>query len=99
MANDLRFNYSRTNCLRSSHLDTFGGAVPLATLPFPTPYTGQNASFGLFIFSLINDDLFVGKNANQLQHQINIVDNLSSQTVSHSLKFGFDFRRLSPDYN
>ena len=38
-ANDFRFNYSSTDASTSVRLDSFGGAVPLGTLPFPSPFT------------------------------------------------------------
>jgi hypothetical protein len=96
--NDLRFNYSRVNASSRADLDNFGGAVPLSSLPVPSPFTNRDAMFSLGILSLTNNSSFlnVGPNARNLQRQINIVDNLSSQRGKHSLKFGVDFRRLSP---
>ncbi len=98
MANDLRFNYSKTRSDSYNHLDNFGGAIPLTTLPLPSPYTVQNAYLAFDIFSLTNGQLRVGKNTSNLQRQINIVDDVSLQKASHSLKFGVDFRRLTPLY-
>src|ERR1039458_6807831 len=46
-ANDFRFNYSSTDASFSSRLDSFGGAVPLGTLPFPSPFRAGNGSVGL----------------------------------------------------
>ena len=96
--NDLRFNYSRVNASSSFDLDNFGGAVPLSSLPFPSPFTSGNARLSFFILSLTNNANFLelGPTAKNLQRQINIVDNLSWQRGMHSLKFGVDFRRLSP---
>ncbi len=95
--NDLRFNFSRTSTESSSHLDTFGGAVPLSSLPVPSPFTPQNSVFAFFILSLNNGfQLEVGRNAHYDQRQINLVDTLSLQRGSHDLRFGVDFRRLSP---
>ena len=96
--NDLRFNYSRTNASSSYYMDNFGGAVPLTTAPFPSPYTNRNAFFQ-FGFFFQGGFLTLGKNAGQLQQQINVVDNLSVQRGSHSLKFGVDFRRLTPSFD
>jgi hypothetical protein len=96
IANELRFNYSRTNASSSYQLDNFGGAVPLGSLPFPDPFTFRNAELLLSITPLQNGVLQVGKNEQNLQKQFNIVDNLSMQRGAHSLKFGVDFRRLSP---
>lgn len=94
--NDLRFNYSRTNAKSHSFLDGFGGAVPLASLPFPSPFTDQNGQFTFQIRSFQNGLLTDGLATQNVQRQINIVESLSVQKVSHSLKFGFDFRRLFP---
>jgi hypothetical protein len=96
--NDLRFNYSRTNASSSYYMDNFGGAVPLTAAPFPSPYTNRNAFFQ-FGFFFQGGFLTLGKNADQLQQQINVVDNLSVQRGSHSLKFGVDFRRLTPSFD
>jgi hypothetical protein len=100
LANDLRFNYSRTKASSYNYLDTQGGAIPLASPPFPAAYTVANASFSAYIFGLgTARQLQLGKDAENTQHQINVVDNLSLQRGSHSLKVGFDFRRLSPETN
>lgn len=97
VTNDFRFNYSRTNASSHSGIDNFGGAVPLPSLPIPSPFTGLDSQFQFQIGSLSLGDLLVaGRNAKNLQRQFNIVDNLSLQRGSHSLKFGVDFRRLSP---
>ncbi len=101
VTNDVRFNYSRVNAHSFGYLDTFGGAVPLPTLPFPSPFTSQDALFTLAIFPLTRNggQLRVGENIHNLQQQFNVVDGLSLQKGSHSLKFGVDFRRLSPQYD
>jgi hypothetical protein len=96
MVNDLRFNYSRTNGNSYGQVDDFGGAVPLPTLTFPNPFTSQNSLLNLEVFSLQQGTLATGPFGRNLQRQINIVDGLSTQEGSHNLKFGIDFRRLSP---
>jgi hypothetical protein len=98
-ANDVRFNYSRTNSRSFSYLDNFGGAVPPKAFALPDPHTTASASFQMFIFSLANSALAAGQGLRSLQRQFNVVDNLSEQKNSHSLKFGVDFRRLSPTYS
>jgi len=95
--NDMRFNYSSTNNNSYSYLDSFDGAVPPSSLPFPNPFTSQNGGMLLEVISL-NAGLVAGPLGHNLQRQLNIVDNLSAQKGSHSLKFGFDLRRLSPIY-
>jgi hypothetical protein len=96
IADDLRFNYSRTNASVSFYMDSFGGAIPLSSPPFPSPYTKQTALFTFGIFSLKNGFLEIGSQGAQIQRQVNIVDGLSVQRGRHSLKFGGDFRRLTP---
>jgi len=99
--NDFRFNYSRTVGNSGSYFDSFDGAVPLSSLPFPSPFTSQNAALSIYTISLFTQNpnaLNVGPQGNNLQRQINIVENVSTQRSSHSLRFGVDFRRLSPVY-
>lgn len=96
VANDLRFNYSSTDASASNRLDNFGGAVPLGTLPFPTSFTASNASLGFDVNGI--SPLAVGASAHNQQRQLNILDNVSLQKGSHSLKFGADYRRLAPRF-
>ena len=95
VTNDFRFNYTRADSSSYFAQDTLGGAVPLSSLPLPNSFTARNGFFGLFIFSL-PDALQIGQLGHVLQRQINVVNSLSAQKGSHSLKFGIDFRRLAP---
>lgn len=94
--NDARFNYSRTNGSGSQRLDGFGGAEPITSLPVPSPYSSQNAAFAFDIADGTGGLLNIGKGQNNTQKQFNVVDTLSVQHGSHALKFGVDYRRLSP---
>lgn len=97
LANDLRFNYSRTNAKSQFSLDAFRGAVPLASLPFPPPFSGENGLLVMSISSLgTGAGLSSGLAAHNLQRQLNIVDSVSWQKGSHGVKFGIDVRHLSP---
>jgi hypothetical protein len=98
MNNDVRFNYSRTNSTGNVLLDNFGGAVPLTKLPLPSPFSARDSSFFLDVFSLSDGILEPGYVQDYLQRQINIVDSFTIQKANHSLKFGVDYRRLSPFY-
>jgi Carboxypeptidase regulatory-like domain/TonB dependent receptor len=100
-ANDFRFNYSSTDASSSFRLDSFGGAVPLATLPLPDSFTAQNALFQFAVLALGSNGsaLLAGSGAYNQQRQINVVESISIQKGSHSLKFGVDYRRLSPRYD
>jgi len=100
VANDFRFNYSSTDASSSPRLDAFGGAVPLGTLPFPSPFTARNGGFVFNVFSLGNNPaLSTGAGGHNQQRQWNVLDSVSMQKRSHSLKFGVDYRRLSPSQN
>lgn len=96
LVNELRFNYSRTTATSASELDSFGGATPpsnSALFPsFASPTTGV---FSLYIIGGAGQ-YQVGKLADNQQRQVNLVDNLSKTIRSHQLKFGVDYRRLSP---
>ena len=95
--NDFRFNYSSTDGSSSGYLDNFGGAVPFGALPFPSPFTSQNGEFEFVVLSLgLNGTLTAGANAHNRQRQLDFVDSVSLQKHQHSMKFGVDFRRLSP---
>jgi len=93
--NDARFNYSRVNASSAVTLDGFGGATPLTSLPFPSPFTAQTGNLFFDIFS--TGDFGVGKGPHNVQRQFNLVDNVSVQRGGHNLKFGIDFRRLNPE--
>ena len=95
--NDLRFNYSRTNSASRNDIDSLGGAVPLAALPFPKGLGGDNGV--LFLLWAPLSPYYgpvSGPQGHNLQRQINLVDDLNWQKGSHSFKFGIDFRRLTP---
>lgn len=98
--NEFRFNYSRADSGDITKMDNLGGAVPLTSVAFPSPYTTQGGYFAYGIYSLGNNAWqYDGNVGYQKQRQINIVDTLGVQRGSHTLKFGFDFRRLSPVEN
>ena len=97
LTNDFRFNYSSTDASSSLGLDNFGGAVPLAALPLPSPFTSSNGHLVFTIASLgTNGGIGAGAYGHNHQHQLNFVDSVSLQKGSHTLKFGIDFRRLTP---
>ena len=98
LANDFRLNYSRTNAATRFLIDDFRGAVPLNSLPFPSPYSAENANLFLVFAALTNGALEAGAEVGNLQRQWNLVDGLSVHKGSHTLKFGADYRRLTPEY-
>ena len=93
--NDLRANYSRVRGETSSFLDNFGGAVPLSASEVLPPFASAEDAFFGFLLNF-SPNLNVGRTASNLQRQVNIVDTLSSVQGNHQLKFGVDYRRLTP---
>ncbi len=95
VSNDLRANYSHVRAGASYPLDDFGGAEPPpASSLFPSHVNPENASFTLF--QLSTSAWTVGPLAQNYQRQLNLVDNIAVAAGSHSLRFGADYRRLSP---
>ncbi len=93
ITNDLRFNFSRTNGNLYSYPDSFGGATPFTSVPFPS---GYNLGNSLFVMDIPPAGIIVdGKFQDNIPRQINIVDSASVLRGSHTIKFGVDFRRLS----
>lgn len=94
--NDLRFNYSATKAESHVYMDEFGGAIPLTSFPFPSGYSASNSNLDVVFAPLSFTGPQTGFLGHNLQRQINLVDNINIQKGSHNLKFGVDFRRLSP---
>jgi Carboxypeptidase regulatory-like domain len=99
MVNDLRFNYSVAGGTNAYHSDNLGGGTPF---PGDNPFepglglTYQNANLLFLPVFGTNLDVYQGNIGEAFQRQYNLVDTLAVQRGSHSLKFGVDYRRLSP---
>lgn len=95
VSNDVRVNYSRNEGSNFNRLDNLGGAiVPPESALFPSFATSADSRVLLTIMS--GGRLLVGRVADNLQRQMNIVDGLSVIAGLHQLKIGVDYRRLSP---
>lgn len=96
---ELRFNYSLGRGHTFLTLDNFGGAVPPSDPAlFPWSRSSSNALFFFYgDFNPFGLSFSKGKQANDLQHQINVTDSISSIIRHHQLKFGVDYRRLNPE--
>ncbi len=93
---EFRFNYSRVRTNNYSYMDNFGGAVPPSSYPLPAPFSLNNADFTVNIDTLSNPAVSAGKNLENLQRQFNFVNSFSWLHGAHNLKFGVDYRRLTP---
>ena len=96
--NELRANWSRASGATSFRLDDFGGAQALpVSLIFPSAIVAEDAGFQFLSGTTTN--LSLGRNVDNLQRQVNLIYSLSVEHGSHQLKFGVDYRRLTPIYN
>jgi hypothetical protein len=93
--NEVRANYSNHRLGTKYAMDNFGGAVPLPdSALFPPGFSSANGLYTLEITGV--GEIVQGKQATDEQRQINLIDNLSVTRGSHQLKFGVDYRWLSP---
>lgn len=98
VSNEIRANYSNSKGGAFIRLDGFGGAiVPADSVLFPSFASPIASSFRLDLTG--GRTLFIGRGADNSQRQINVVDNLSLVARSHQLKFGVDYRWLSPIFS
>jgi hypothetical protein len=95
ISNEVRLNYSNDRLGTRLAMDGFGGAVALpdSTL-FPPGYSSANATFSMEIMGV--GEILQGKQATNEQRQFNAIDNVSVTEGSHQMKFGVDYRWLSP---
>src|SRR6266436_947302 len=95
ISNQARVNYSNHRIGSRLALDNFGGAVPLLdSILFPSGFSSANS---LFLFVITGAGQYdQGKQATNEQRQVNLIDNLSVTRGGHQLKFGVDYRWLSP---
>ena len=95
VSNEIRANYSNNRVSEKLVLDNFGGAVPPSeSLLFPPGYSPAGSAFYLYVPTI--GEYGEGKEATDEQRQVNLIDNLSVVKGSHQLKFGVDYRWLSP---
>jgi hypothetical protein len=93
--NEFRANYTRTRGASIFNQDSFGGAIPLPDSALPSLFVPGQSSF-VFILGGNQARYNLGVNNDNFQRQINLVDNMSLIKGAHTLKFGLDYRRLSP---
>jgi hypothetical protein len=94
---DLRVNWSRSRTNLSYAMDTFGGAVvpPQASL-YPSFTDGSKGYIYIEVDPGGDNTLSEGLFVTNKQRQFQIIETMSWNIGGHSLKFGYDFRRLTP---
>jgi len=95
LSNEVRANYSNDRVSSRFRLDSYGGAVPVPdSALFPSGLSSVNSIFDYYVAGV--GEWSTGKNATDEQRQVNVIDNLSWSKGSHELKFGMDYRWMSP---
>lgn len=95
--NDLRLNWSQSTAAQVYEQDTFGGAKLLPRdLVFPSFAKPETSLVYITIGGGDENTISPGVFSDNTQNQLNIVETLNWNAGAHSLKFGFDLRRLSP---
>jgi len=96
----IRFNYSSELLTSTDSLPNIGGGKPFDTsILFPS-YATPNNSEGVALF-FVGGSLFyvqVGSALHTLQRQWNVLDTSTYLVRNHAVKFGIDYRRLTPDF-
>jgi hypothetical protein len=101
IVNDFRVNWSRNTATHINALTNFHGAVaPPASVLFPSssPFRPDKGQALVFLDSIGNGDMEVREGAlySNVQRQFNLVDTFAWAIGVHQLKFGIDYRRLTP---
>ncbi|HEV3468678.1 MAG TPA: carboxypeptidase regulatory-like domain-containing protein [Pyrinomonadaceae bacterium] len=99
LVSETRINWSGATGETAFALDDFGGAAPpTPSLVFPAGRSAEDAAFQLLVAGGLNTNLYTGQNVSNRQRQLNLVSHLSAGAGGHQLKFGVDYRRLTPVY-
>jgi Carboxypeptidase regulatory-like domain/TonB dependent receptor/TonB-dependent Receptor Plug Domain len=96
MVNDFRANWSRSTGQGDQYNDNFMGAAPPPNSAVFGPYDPATTQTFLFYLSDSSGGYRLGLQADNVQRQLNFVDTLSLTKGTHQLKFGVDWRRLTP---
>jgi hypothetical protein len=99
-SDEFRFNWSRSSGTTHDRIESFAGAIaPPSTILFPAGFSDADSFFGFLpSFTGKNLNLQTGRAVENAQNQINLIDNVTVQLGTHFLKFGVDYRHLTPDF-
>ncbi len=96
ITNDLRLNYSVAQGASYFDVDSFGGAIrPPDSQLFASPVERDDSLFS-FAFMSSGPQFMAGKNADNRQRQVNVVNTLSWLHGTHHVKLGGDYRQMLP---
>jgi hypothetical protein len=92
MTNDLRLNVTGNDYRSERYIDTFGGANPVRLSSLPGM---QDTSWLTFMFFYDIYPYYLLEPQANRQRQFNLVDTFTHVMGRHTMKYGFDFRRLT----
>ena len=96
-SNDLRVNFSKSKVNQTYFIDNFGGAiVPPQSSLYPSFTNGGNGYVYIEVNPSGSNTLSDGLFSDNKQRQFNIVNTTSYSISGHAVKFGVDYRRLTP---
>ena len=97
LINDLRVNFSESEVNQTYFIDNFGGAiVPPQSSLYPSFTNGGNGYIYIEVNPSGSNTLSDGLFSDNKQRQFNIVNTTSYSIGGHAIKFGVDYRRLTP---
>lgn len=97
ITNEVRANYSRNQNTVFNGLDNFGGAIVPSSAQLLAPFAApEGSTVGFSLNSSVGATFITGPERDNFGRQFNLVNNLSVVAKSHALKFGIDYRYLSP---
>ena len=97
ISNDLRVNFSKSKINQTYFIDDFGGAViPPQSSLYPSFTTRNDGYFYFEVNPTGSNTLSDGLFSDNKQRQFNIVNSTSVTFGGHAVKFGVDYRRLTP---
>lgn len=96
--NEFRFNLSKQNGNTVHDFDgLYGGIFPDTSIFIPSVFEADKTHFGFSLNGFTDSlDFLYGNFAQNEMRQINFTDNFSYSRGNHELKFGIDYRKLSP---
>ena len=95
--NNLGVNWGHATSNLSAVMDNFYGAVPPSdSAMFPSGYTSKTSQFAMTLTPGLAGEIRQGPIINNVQTVFNPVDSFSVSVGTHQLKFGLDYRRLTP---
>ncbi|MCW5965561.1 MAG: TonB-dependent receptor [Bryobacterales bacterium] len=98
LVSDLRMNYSRSQGRFNFEAEEIDGAIlPPDSLIFPSNLPRDRTSVSLQLVAFPNTlSLTQGRSIGNSQRQFNLLETFSVVAGAHTVKFGFDWRRLMP---